>query len=169
MQFLAFLHVFKETAELWDVAQLLCLQHFCPLLSREVLHSVYALSQHCSLAAAASDRAPRPKYISKRAAKPNGLCLLLRKKLSIDTASVCVDFALPLVFAGIWESAAGSESKAAVVGGMNSPTVTDREPCAGNTVSEPHGYFSLFPISHEFPVAIKVFALQTLQSHYSGN
>lgn len=74
----------------------------------------------------------------------------LRKKLSIDTASVYVDFALPLVFAGIWESAAGSESKVAVVGGMNSPAVMDRELCAGNTVSETDGYFSLFSISHEF-------------------
>lgn len=74
----------------------------------------------------------------------------LRKKLSIDTASVCVDFALPLVFAGIWESAAGSESKAAVIRGMNSPAVTDREPCAGNTVSETDGHFSLFPVSQCF-------------------
>lgn len=118
--------------------------------------AVYAHSHSiASLAASTSVRPHRLKYISKRAAKPYGPCLLLRKKLSIDTASVCVDFALCLVFAGIWESAAGSESKAAVVGGMNSPTVTDREPCAGNTVSEPDGYVLLFPISHEFPVAIK--------------
>lgn len=121
------------------------------------------------LAASTSVRVHRLKYISKRAAKHYGLHLLLRKKLSIDTASVCVDFALPLVFAGIWESAAGSESKAAVIAGMNSPTVMDRQPCAGNTASETDGYFSLFPIPHEFPMAIKVFALQTLQCHYSGN
>lgn len=78
-----------------------------------------------------SVRAHRWKYISKRAAKPCGLCLLLRKKLSIDTASVCVDFALPLVFAGVWESAAGSESKAAVVGAWAHPQWWTEGPVLG--------------------------------------
>lgn len=70
----------------------------------------------------------------------------LRERLCMDTTCVCFDFALPLVFAGIWESAAGSESKAAVIGIMNSPAVKDREPQTGNTVSEPDIYF--FTILH---------------------
>lgn len=115
-----------------------------------------------------SVRAHRWKHISKRAAKPCGLCLLLRKKLSIDTASVCVDFALLLCLLAFGNLLLGQRAKLLSLEHELTHSDGQRALCWEHSIRA-RWLFSQLPISHEFPAVIKVFALQILQSHYSGN
>lgn len=54
---------------------------------------------------------------------------------------MCFDFVLPLLFASIWESAAGSEGKVAVIYTVHLSQLKDNNLHAGNTAWELGGFF----------------------------
>lgn len=149
MQFSTFLHVFKEITELWDVAHLLCLQHFCPLLSGEVLYSVYAQSQHCPLAAFLWELTG--ENTSAKEQQNPVACASSSERSSLLTLLVCV-LTLPCSCV-CWHLGicCWVREQSCCRWSMSSPTVMDRGPCAGNTVSEPDGYFhnSPYPMSFQ--------------------